>query len=39
VVKAKPEEFTDVKDPVLEAALAFLRKMPKSERAPGKRGP
>ncbi len=39
VVKAKPEEFTSVKDPVLDAALALLRKTPKGERKPGKRGP
>ncbi|MBK8180903.1 MAG: hypothetical protein IPK67_18820 [Planctomycetes bacterium] len=36
-VRAKPEEFTATKDPVLEAALALLRKTPESQRKPGKR--
>jgi carboxyl-terminal processing protease len=33
----KPEEFTAVQDPVLEAALAHLRRQPESGREPGKR--
>lgn len=36
-VDAAPSAFTDAKDPVLDAALAFLRKLPASERKPGKR--
>ncbi len=36
-IEAKPEELTPVKDPVLDAALEFLRKTPKAERKPGKR--
>jgi len=36
-VEAKPEEFTAAKDPVLDAALEFLRKSPEAERRPGKR--
>jgi len=36
-IKAKPEGFTAVKDPVLEAALAHLRKLPKKDRRPSKR--
>jgi hypothetical protein len=32
-----PEAFTEQKDPVLEAALARLRKTPSGERKPGKR--
>ena len=36
-VEAKPEEFTAVKDPVLDAALELLRKIPDAERKPGKR--
>jgi len=36
-IEAKPEEFTAVKDPVLDAALELLRKAPKAERKPGKR--
>ena len=36
-IRAKPEEFTATQDPVLEAALASLRKTPESQRKPGKR--
>lgn len=36
-IEAKPAEFTAVKDPVLEAALEFLRKQPAGEHKPGKR--
>ncbi len=35
----RPEDFADSKDPVLEAAFERLRKTPKGERKPGKRGP
>jgi C-terminal processing protease CtpA/Prc len=35
-VKAEPEEFTATRDPVIEAALAHLRKIPAGKRAPGK---
>jgi C-terminal processing protease CtpA/Prc len=35
-VKAKPSDFRGG-DPVLEAALERLRKIPKEEREPGKR--
>lgn len=37
-IDAKPAEFTAVKDPVLDAALEFLRKAPKSVPGPGKTG-
>lgn len=36
-VDAKPAEYTNLKDPVLEAALALLRKAPKTEHKPGRR--
>ncbi len=36
-VEAKADEFTALKDPVLDAAFASLRKTPKDERKPGKR--
>lgn len=35
-VKADAAEFTDERDPVLEAALERLRKLPKAKRKPGK---
>ncbi len=35
-IATKPEDFTDTRDPVLEAALEKLRKTPKSERRPGR---
>jgi hypothetical protein len=38
VISAKPEEFTDGADPVLEAALKHLRKTPKGKREPGRGG-
>jgi C-terminal processing protease CtpA/Prc len=37
-IDAKPAEFTATQDPVLEAALATLRKIAKKDRKPGKRG-
>jgi len=37
VVRLNPGEFTNLKDPVLDAALAYLRKASESERTPGKR--
>ena len=36
-IEAKSEDFTALKDPVLDAALAYLRKAPASEHKPGKR--
>ena len=36
-VDAAPEAFTETSDPVLEAALEHLRKIPVGERKPGKR--
>jgi len=36
-IEARPEEFTPLKDPVLDAALEHLRKQPGPERKPGKR--
>lgn len=35
-VKAEPEEFTPTRDPVIEAALAYLRKTPANKRGPAK---
>ncbi len=37
-VDAAPRAFTETSDPVLEAALKYLRKIPPDERKPGKRG-
>jgi len=37
-VEAEPEAFTEMSDPVLDAALKHLQKQPESERKPGKRG-
>ncbi len=37
-VEVRAEDFTDTKDPVMEAALKRLRKTPKGERKPGRRG-
>jgi hypothetical protein len=36
-IEAKPEEFTALKDPVLDAAFEYLRKLPRAQRKPGKR--
>jgi hypothetical protein len=35
-IATKPEDFTETRDPVLEAALERLRKIPKGERKPGR---
>ncbi|MBU0617949.1 MAG: hypothetical protein KKI02_09550 [Planctomycetes bacterium] len=37
-IDAAPEAFTETSDPVLEAALKHLRKIPPDERQPGNRG-